>query len=140
MNKDYIQINVDTRQLASMIKKYYVETCQCKSCSVEFVARNIKDRLKELDLFHSDNNYYSHMFKTIVRGKIEDNNGNVHKYKEELDLNATKEVIANAISSQFGFDADTVSIAAVHNKNRDGGFDINIVGASCTINKKLLLK
>lgn len=140
MNNDLVQIEIDSKQLAGMIKKYYLDTYQYKTCNVQFEAKNIKDRLKELDIFHKNNIIYSHMFKTVICGKIEDKRGNVNKYREELDTNGTKEVIANVLASQYGYNAKDISIGAMDVKNSNGGYDVIITGTVCYVDKKVLRK
>ena len=126
------------KEIVALIKKYYQDNYSVKSCKVNIHAENIKDRLKEIDLFHHDTPFYNIIFKTTITGKIQDKEGNFNNYKEVLNEQGTKELVHDALESRF--DLSDIKIAYNFYDNRDGGISVKVSHMIGKADKKALIK
>lgn len=136
---DTIKIQLNTKELKDLIKKYYENTLCAKDCKVKMSASNILDRIKCVEVFRdNDTVFYSTVYKTIVTGKIETIRGNYNRFIEERDVEGTKEIIRNALASEYNYSTTDVNIEAQYTDNKNGGFDVNILGANASVDQKIL--
>ena len=135
MNKDNsMKIQLNKKELKDLIKKYYENTLSAKDCKVRLSASNVLDKIKCVEVFRDkDTVFYSTIFRTIVTGKIETIRGNYNRFIEERDVEGTKDIIRNALASEYNYSAGDVNIEAQYTNNNNGGYDVNILGANICV-------
>ena len=140
MNKDNsMKIQLNKKELKNLIKKYYENTLSAKDCKVRLSASNVLDKIKCVEVFRDkDTVFYSTIFRTIVTGKIETIRGNYNRFIEERDVEGTKDIIRNALASEYNYSAGDVNIEAQYTNNNNGGYDVNILGANICVDQKIL--
>ena len=127
-DKNTVKIHLDKNELKKLIKKYYINNFSA-----------VIDKIKCVEVFRdSESVFYSTAYKTIVTGKIETIRGNYNRFVDERDIEGTKEIIRNALATEYNYSTSDVSIGARYDDNRNGGFDVTILGAECTVDQKIL--
>lgn len=134
-----MQIILEKNDVSKLIKKYYKETYDVKSCSVNFETAKIKDRLKEIDLFHSDDCYYNILFKTNIKGKIKDKKGNISTYYETLNVESTKEIVTRELEKRYLVEGIQCRFN-FYNNNFTGEIDPVFVHMIVNLNSKELIR
>ena len=135
---DYIQIDFELNEIEDLIKNYYKST-PIKSCEVHIEAKNIKDKLKEIDLFHHDKFFYNLLFKTRITGKIKDEDGHYNQYNEELNEEGTKELVKAALAPKYNV-SDLKIGYSFYEDTYKGGIGVQVTHMVGNIDKKVLTK
>lgn len=133
-----MELEFERDEVINLIKKYYYKTYPIKSCHVQLKAENIKDRLKEIDLFHQDDLYYNTIVRTIVTGKMQGKDGELNSFREELNVEGTKELIKTALAPKYNIDDLCIHANFVSNSNN--GFDVVVTHVTGSVDKKVLTK
>ncbi|MBR6948560.1 MAG: hypothetical protein IKH54_00060 [Bacilli bacterium] len=132
-----MEIILYEKNIKKVIKDFYKNNYILKSCKVDFYTENVQDRLKEVDLFYNGELHYNVLFKTIIKGKITDKLGNNNKFIEELDIEATKDLLNEALNERFDAKGLTLGFRYTINDYL-GGLDVNFDHALVDIEKKSL--
>ncbi len=96
-----MEIIVSNNDISYMVKDYYKKYYDIKSCKVKITAENIKDKLKEIDLFHREDMYYNVLFKANITGWILDSMGNSYQYQETLNEKGVKDIVKSYLSKEY---------------------------------------
>ena len=134
-----MEIVLYEKNIKKLIKDYYKKNYVLKTCKIDFHTENVQDRLKEVDLFYNGELHYNVLFKTVIKGKINDKLGKKNKFIEELDIEATKDLLSTALNERF--DAKDLSLGFRYTINDYlGGLDVNFDHACVDVEKKSLEK
>ena len=132
---------LNKKELKKLIKKYFIITLGAKRCKVKLSATNIIDKIRCVDVFRDKNSvFYSTAYETIVTGKIKTIRGKYHTFITTRNLEETKEIIKKTLANEYNYSTSDVYIKAGYFDNKNGGFDVNILGAQCTVDQKILKK
>lgn len=99
-----MEIVLSKKEIKGIVKKYYKDVYNIKFCRVQMQANSIKDKFKEIDLFHSDDSYYNMRLITKVSGFLENNKGKNYKFEADLNEKKVSDIIKNHFSDKYDLD------------------------------------
>lgn len=112
-----MEIIITNNDVSYMVKEYYRKYYDIKSCKVKITTENIKDKLKEIDLFHREDMYYNILFKANITGWILDSMGNSYRYEETLNERSVKDIVKGYLSKEYDVKELKFGYKFVNNNN-----------------------
>ncbi len=99
-----MEIILSKKEIKGIVKKYYKDYYNIKFCKVQMEANSIKDKLKEIDLFHSEDSYYNMRLNTKVTGLLVDRKGRNYRFESDLNEKSVSEIIKKHFASEYDLD------------------------------------